>query len=234
MLLYIPIEFSYLALGAALLIPWLVVFWFDKPRRKQLLIASTIAGIVGPFAELLYIPDYWQPVTLLSFPIGNSYLSLEDFLFAFAFFGVLSAIPGLMFPSYRRTHPISWLAVAYVTLSVVAMLLFSALLWRSGLNSIFATSFVMLVSGLGLLLADRRRALLLTGCIGALAMTALMFLIYLAGNTFVENFGEVTRTIWSLYGTSLGATFLGVPLTEMLWASSAGFFFSILFTKYQV
>lgn len=53
-----------------------------------LLKVSAIGGLAGLISEMWYFNDYWRPPTLL----GNSKISIEDFLFGFSFTGIAALV----------------------------------------------------------------------------------------------------------------------------------------------
>ncbi len=232
-MLYFPLQYAYLSLGGTLLFVWLVIFLFDKERRAQQLVISLVLGLISPISELIYIPDYWHPVTIWAFHVGKSYISLEDFLFGFAFIGIMSAVPGLIIPEYSKRHPVSWAAMAKIVVVGAVILFLSTLLWFAGLNSIYASSVAVLIVTGTFLVKDQRRDLLTLAAVGAFGMLALMFFLYWVGSLLASNFEEMLRAVWTLYGTPLGIRFLGLPVTELIFAFSFGSI-SMLFAKYRV
>ena len=88
-MLHFPVEYSYIALSGALLALWLACFYLLPQTRKRQL---TIILYVGPLIpiQILYLIDYWHPPAIASIPFFGGYLSVEDLIFAFAFFGIAS------------------------------------------------------------------------------------------------------------------------------------------------
>mgnify|MGYP001603403606 CR=1 FL=1 len=78
----ISYAYTYIIGSIVSIIIWLALFTIRKDTRKEMIIISIIFGIGGIFSELVYIQDWWRPLTITRTPIG-----LEDFLFGFAMGG---------------------------------------------------------------------------------------------------------------------------------------------------
>lgn len=230
----VPVEYSYLMLSLGALAVWAIVFYFAVGIRKQML-ALSVFGLLSAFSELLFIPDYWTPVTLWSFPIGPSYISLEDFIFGFAFIGIVSALPALFVDAYSDPHPIDW--TAFRNIAIVGAILFAltAAIQFAGTNSIYASAIAALIVSLYFVYRSDNHPLYIKAFfVGAVFMSSVMFFGYLAGAQLVTNFQDILKEIWTLYDTSLGWTILGVPVTEIIWGFCLGGTLSLLFTRYRV
>ncbi len=229
----IDVRYSYVVLALFLLLVWVGFAWLIPAYRKQMFVIS-IVGIFSAVSELLFIPDYWQPPAIWALQMGQSYISIEDLIFGFSFVGLASALPVFMNRSYVAPHAISWINLFKVTCSGVAVLGLAALLWMSGINSIYATAIAALIASAAILLAERNRTAVLQSLVGGSVMAMIMFLLYLSGSLFVSNFQEILASIWTLYGTPWGVQFIGVPLTEIVWAFCIGSNFALVFSKYRV
>lgn len=233
-MIVIPAQYAYLSLSLAVFAVWCVLFYLNRRGRAHQLFVSSVFTVAGPIGELLYIPDYWHPATVLSVDIFHSYVSIEDLIFAFSIMGIMSALPPLVLRMEERVSSgISRYALLRMAGVVGIMSGISVLLWFAGLNSIFATSAAMLAVAVGVLLYERERTLVLVSLAGALGMTTIMFVTYWIGFAVVAQSEEILRATWALYGTPLGRRVLGVPLAELCWAFSFGSLFSILFFKYR-
>lgn len=67
-------------------IPWLLLFYFRKDLRKEILVMSILSTPLA-FFDLLYVPSYWKPVTFLNIPVG-----IEGLIFSFEVGGTASAL----------------------------------------------------------------------------------------------------------------------------------------------
>lgn len=228
----IPAQYAYLSLSLAVLAVWCVFFYLNKHGRAHQLFVSSVFAVAGPIGELLYIPDYWHPATVLSIDVLHSYVSIEDLIFAFSIMGIMSALPPLILRMDEDvSSSISLGAFGSIAIIAVVMSVISVLLWLGGLNSIFATSIAMLVVAIGMLLYERKSTFVRVSVVGALGMTAIMFVTYWIGFAVVTQSEEILRATWTLYGTPLGFRILGVPAAELCWAFTFGSLFSQLSFK---
>ncbi len=230
MLLAIPVTYSYLILSLGVLAAWLVIFFLNQTTRREQFLVSLILGLLSPVGELLFIPDYWHPITVLAIHFDRSYISLEDFIFAFAFFGIAFYLAEKMSISPLPQNQNIWSRIGLVWLGTYSMLSVSLIPWMLDLNSIYATALVMGFGSLCILAYEKQTVLWRITLYGAVAFTVMMFLIYWIGFSICSNTEVILRTIWTLYGTSLGTRIVGVPLTELVWAFSFGAYFTLLFS----
>lgn len=229
----VPFQYTYLALSALTLGIWAFFFIVNKSFRVKQVILSFIFMIFGPLSELLYIPDYWRPPTLWSLHISNSYMSPEDLIFCFSMIGIVANLVDLFFHA-SKSNQIRWINVAKLFGCAFIISGVSILLWKLGMNSIFATSAGMALLPAAILIRERN-APLLYACISVgLTVSAMLFAIYWTGLHFVANSEEILRTIWSLYGTAPGIRIAGVPLSELIWGASFGCCFSTIFKKFPI
>ena len=68
-------QYSYLIWTGIFFLIWLILYLWRKDIRKEMLIISVLFGFGGIFSELIYVQDWWQPLTLTNTSIG-----IEDFL----------------------------------------------------------------------------------------------------------------------------------------------------------
>lgn len=228
----IPIEYAYLALSLATVLVWILCFLLNAAGRRRQVVLSVLFSVAGAFSELLYIPDYWHPNTIWQLYLNSrSYISLEDFIFAFAVMGIMSSLPDAILRRAQISLPttIAPSAIVQMLANLAAVGLVSVGLWLAGINSIFATSAAMICASSAILLVRGSWFLLKLSLMSALAMLAAMFVIYWIGFFFVADSEAILKATWSLYGTSFGIRVLRVPLPELVWAFSFGSFFSLLF-----
>ena len=80
-------QYTYLIGDLILLFVWLILFWWRKDVRKEMLYLSPFFGIIGLLTEYYYIKDWWKPLTITGTAIG-----IEDFLFGFGIGGICAVI----------------------------------------------------------------------------------------------------------------------------------------------
>ena len=79
-------QYAYLGSNVITLTFWFLLFWVRKDLRKMMLTMSIMALPLA-FFDLMFVPSYWNPVTLFHIPIG-----IEGFLFAFSVGGIASVL----------------------------------------------------------------------------------------------------------------------------------------------
>jgi hypothetical protein len=194
---------------------------------------AILFGIVaGPFCQLLYMMDYWQPTTVL----GYARISIEDCIFGASIFGLafvlypLAARRSFLVPKVnsRLQHK------RFVICMLIGSGIFAAMS-QLGVNTVITTSSVFL--GLWLGISWQRRDLFMPGLLAGLGFILLALFVYGAGFSLIPS--QVLSDAWLLYGQPLGLTIAGkVPVTELVWFFSVGCFLSVfdLFTsgKYYI
>src|SRR3989338_3480777 len=79
-------RYFYLIWTGIVFLLWLTLFYFRKDVRKEMIILSFLFGIAGVFSELIYVIDWWRPLTITGTLVG-----IEDF-FIGAFIGGIGAV----------------------------------------------------------------------------------------------------------------------------------------------
>jgi hypothetical protein len=196
------------ALGAALIAR-------RYPALRPRIVWMALAGAcLGPLSEYWFEKDYWRPRGVLGAPL------LEDVLFGAGFCAFSASIGDVVCRrrAVRRAGE-PRLATGAVLLGVyaVTMTLAQSLL---GLNSILVSS--ALGAAFAAFMVSRRRDLLGSSLLSATLLGSIAVAGYGIGlNTLLEG-GRYLRSVWLLAGTRLGATILGVPVTEVVWFACWG------------
>jgi hypothetical protein len=234
MTITIPVEYSYILLGVGLSFVWLAAYVCNKTLKKQQLVISVAGSLVCGLSELFFIPDYWQPPMFLSISLFNSYISAADVLFGFSLAGIVCVLPGLIAKEYFKPHDINWRALFSIIAIWCSVLIIAFAVRSLGMNSIYSISLTMIVGASFLVIRSHDPNVLYVSLLGGIALTALMFIVYAVGFTFVSNIDAILRSIWSLYGTPYGLLIAGVPFSELLFAFAVGSLYPILFYKFRV
>ena len=190
---------------------WLVFFLKRRDLRREMLVLSVLAGILGPISEHFYLQDYWQPQYF--FPAS---FRVEDFLAGF-FLGGITAVGYEVF--WRKHHRCACdLKTTWVLpiLALVGLGLMAFLFHGLGWNSIYASivSFAVLAVGLFLI----RPALLPAALGSGLVLAGVMFIFYVV---YQQIYPGIIQDWWKLENIS-GILIWGVPLEELLWGFSWG------------
>lgn len=218
-------QYTYLFLSLLLLAIWLIIFWFlQNGARKILIKISVIGGLAGLISELWYFKDYWHPPSLL----GNARISLEDFLFGFAFVGIAATIYKVIFKKDNERHKKGYKTMFFIffVIGVFSLLLFNNLL---KFNSIFVSSFIFLI--LSLIMVFVRKDLMVQSIMsGILSLLVIIPIYILLFNFMFPNYWD---KYWLLADTTFGIKVIGnIPMTELLWYFSCGCFAGIAYDFY--
>lgn len=210
---------TYLLIGALLLLPWAVIYLLKPSLRKMMLKTSVMGGLAGFIAEYWYFKDYWHPPSLL----GNTVISIEDFLFGFTVTGLSVSIYMVFFPGIteKRAKNRRKLFGAMFLCGVAAMMVLNILL---GYNSIIVSCacFIFFTAFMLALRPDLMVQALLSGVLMVVVILPVYaFLFDLLNTGYWDRY-------WLLARTPLGIRVLGhIPVTELTWYFTWGCFAGI-------
>lgn len=184
--------------------------------------SALLFGLVaGPVSQLLYLHDYWRPLTLF----GQSRVSIEDSIFGTGIFGLAFVLyPFARQLSFRVPKVASGVQHRRFAITLLLGTAMLAVMSRAGINSVISTAIIFVV--LWLSICSRRRDLFLPGLITGGSFVLLASIVYALGFSIIST-TPLTRT-WLLDGGPLGLTIVGkIPLTELVWFFGVGSFLSI-------
>lgn len=209
--------YTYLIWSLLLLLLWGVVYFFSHNRRKMLIMSLGTAPL--GLTEPIFYPEYWNPPTL--FALGENYgFDIESLLFSFAVGGLASSLYELgsqkklrIMPGkhkLERRHRFHSLALSspifiFILLEIV-----------TSLNSIYTASLALLVGAVSTVIC--RMDLLNSAIKGAAIFSIFYFIFFSAMNWTHPNYVDL---YWNNAAIS-GLRILGVPLEELLFASTLG------------
>lgn len=207
-------SYAYLIGDLIFLVVWLVLFLIRKDLRKEMLIMSSMSGILFPL-NLIYLPDYWYPEHIAT-PFGLM-VGLEDFLFAFAIGGIgavlYEAILGKThtFCECRKRNPRELMSIILISLAVLFLLTFAF-----KLNSMYSSyvSLFIVFSYIVFFRKDLFRQAILSG----LFVSALMFVFY---QLWIRLYPGIIEHWWKLQNIS-GILIFETPLEEIIWGFAWG------------
>jgi hypothetical protein len=212
---------SFLIVSLVLFVVWLVIFLFSGETRREQLIMSIVGLVLSPGILLIAAYDFRQIVANEVAAIG-----IEDFLFAFSFFGVAAVIYQVLIGKhahkirgsrYEVKHLGHWVGHLLLVLGLWA---FAALLLIHvfDLRSIQGLSIGGLLVGM-YVIADRHD-LTMNALLSGLFMAALIFIVEQI--FFVRLFPIDAASFWQFEALS-GFIIGGIPLEEIMWAAVVGF-----------
>lgn len=208
-------QYSYLIGSLVLLVIWLALFAWRKDIRKEMIIISVICGLAGPVLELIYILDWWHPLTITGTSIG-----IEDFLFGFTTGGVAAVIYEVIFKK-KLTNTKKEIVQDYKFLPiwggiVLGVFLFSFYVLK--LHSYYASAIALVVPII--YIWYKRRDLVVNSlCSGALLVIA-SFPVYWVTEFITP--GWIQNT-WFMDKLS-GILFMKIPVEDLVWFFLVGLF----------
>ncbi len=210
-------RYTYLWLGFSFLVVWLILFFWRKDVRKEMLIMSGIFAFPGFLADLAYARDWWKPLTITETTLG-----VEGPLVGFAIGGIASVLYLEVFSKRLRAKRTKDDFSLYGLLGLV-MVLFLGMFFLLGINS-FLTTIVSL--GLPtLFIWQRRKDLIVNSLLSGILLLLVAVLVY----TLVELLtpGWV-QSFWYFQNVP-NIVILNVPLDDIVWYLLAGMFIGPLY-----
>ena len=190
---------------------WLGLFLWRKDIRKEILIISLIFGILGPFGQVIYLEDWWSPLTVF-----GTKVSIEDFLFAFLVGGIASVIYEDIFKKRVKIRKVSKEIEKRRNINLVLFMVFGISLFLVfhyvfGLNT-FYSSILLAISEI-LILYTQRRDLIIDSLVSGILLVLVSSLVYkittLITPGWIDAFWHFKNTpyiiIWNL------------PIDDIVW-----------------
>jgi len=197
----------------------------EHGQKKKMLIVSAWTSLAG-LSEPLFVPDYWNPPSLFGLAEKTGF-DIESVIFAFAIGGLAVILYDRIFGaksvkmrrsemSRRRHH---YHTAALLTAPVV----FIALYLATDLNPIYVTVFALLSGGVATWFC---RPDLKTKMLFSAVIFTLIYASYFLSLVFV--FPDYVPRIWNTRNL-MGIALLGIPLEELLFAATFGFYWSTVY-----
>lgn len=208
------LEYSFLVLCLVLAVPAVVV-WLWRPDLRVVMRRMALASIPFAFTERLFYPDYWAPKFLFDL-VNVIGFGIEDVLFVTA----LAAFSSTAWAVTARRRfvgagaraplkaALGVLGACFAIVGVVAAL---------GIPMIYGAPVIMTVMGAGMCVA---RPDLWRPSLGGAAVTTIVYTG--ACGLLMALIPQVFELDWNS-DKFLNIFVLGIPLEELLYASTAGF-----------
>ena len=210
-------------IGASILVLcWMILYLFLRHSRTAMFWTGLIMAPAGPICEYWHHLDYWRPVYLIEFVIGDWHFGFEDGLVAFALTGIAA---GLYEHLHHRRGFASIGPASLKTLTllsgwgILACFTWLVLMLVLGMNSTNAISLTMAV--LSLIMA-RQQLNSIPALLGVALLLGAGSLLLYAGILIPISPGLIHNS-WNLQALS-GVMLIGVPLEEILWFAAVGLF----------
>jgi len=213
-------HYSYLVGVLIFWAAWIVCYAVGKSYRRQMLWGSLVAGPLG-VTNILFGHQYWTPPSL--FDLDNRIgFGIEDILWAFAVGGIASVL-GEIFLKERLSRIRGAGHKRHYAPFVVLVVVFGLLeLWhphKTIYNTVIAFTAGAIVVAF---LRPDLIALMLTSAVVFAGLYEILFLYFLAlYPDFIQRYYNVPNL--------LGIYVLGVPIEELMFASSGGAIWSVAY-----
>ena len=221
-------HYAWLLWSLLLLVVWAVVYLFlrDRDRRKTMLVVSAWTSLLG-LTEPLFVPAYWNPPSLFDLA-QRTHFDIESLIFSFAIGGIVCSLYDWIFgkqdvaiaPMERHDprHQFHLWALLSAPIIFVALLIFVP-----QLNPIYVADIAMIAGGIATWYCrpDLKKKMV----VSAFLFLALYFLYFL---TLIIAYPGYVERVWNLAAIS-GILILGVPLEELMFAFSLGFYWSSVY-----
>lgn len=217
-------HFAYLT-GALLFdAAWLACCLIGKKYRPQIIWGTVVTAPLA-LTSFLFVPQYWTPPSLFDLD-AHIRVGIEDFLWAGAVGGIASVVGEIVLKerlaARRKEHCKKHYAPFIVMLAVFLILHF---MYPN--KNIYSTVVAFTVCAL--VVAFLRSDLIPTMLIGAAVFTILYFLLFAY---FLALYPDFIERYYNLPNIS-GIRFYGVPIEELMFASSGGAVWSVAYEYFQ-
>ena len=217
-------HFSYLV-GALLFdAAWLACYLIGRRYRPQIIWGT---GVTAPLAltSFLFVPQYWTPPSLFDLD-ARFRVGIEDFLWAGAVGGIASVVGEIVLKERLAAHRKERHKKHY-TPFIVMVVVFLICWARYPQKNIYNTAIAFLACAL--VVAFLRSDLIPTILIGATAFTILNFLLFVYFLWLFHGFIDHYYTLSNISGIRL----FGVPIEELMFASTGGAVWSVAYEYFQ-
>ena len=213
-------HYSYLVGVVIFGVAWMVCYFVGKAYRPQVIWGTVVSA---PFAltSLLFIPQYWTPPSLYDLD-KRIHVGIEDFLWAAAVGGI-GAVVGEIGLKERLTRNRRQRRELHWAPFVVAGVLFGILeFWHPG-KTIYNMSIGFAVGAV--VVFFRRRDLVPLMLVGSFSFTVLYWFLFRIVLFFYPQFVAYYYNLPNL----LNIYVAGVPIEELMFASTGGAIWSIAY-----
>ncbi len=221
-------QYTYLILSITFFLFWIILYYLRKDLRKEMLVISIIFAFAGPFAEIVYFKDWWEPFTLT-----NSLISIEPLIIGFAIGGIASVLAEEVFKLKHRKEkkkPFKKIKSenlnAFILLSLLAFIFFiSFFILR--LNSLATTILSFGVPAI--IICLKRRDLFYNSILSGASLIIMAMIIYNIVELITPGWIEA---FWQFNNTPK-LVFLNMPLDDIIWYFLAGAFIGPLYEYWK-
>jgi hypothetical protein len=216
-----PHEKVWLLWSSAFLVPWLALY-YAYPQHRAVMWRVSLATMPFGLTEPLFVPEYWNPPTLFDLAQRTGF-DLESLIFCFGIGGVGAVLYSVFthgrdeaVPSSVKHLPLHRHHYKALLSPVLAFPLLYLLPW----NAIYPAIGAMAVGAATTILC--RPDLIRKTWVGGLLFFAYYFIFFLLLEITAPGY---VQHVWNLPDLT-GILLLGIPLEELLFAITFGFYWS--------
>mgnify|MGYP001561660701 CR=1 FL=1 len=189
-----------------------------------MLVISILFGFAGILSEIVYVQDWWRPLTITGTLIG-----VEDFLIGFFIGGVTAVIYEEVYKkrvSIRRKS--KFVDKKSIYLAILFIILFFGSFYILKFSSFYSS---ILAFGIGIFfILLRRKDLIKDSIVSGFLMLIVGILVYFILKFIQPGFIE---KFWYLGNFWYSNLFLGIPISEYVWFFLAGAFIGPLYEYWK-
>lgn len=213
-----------------LVVVWGVIYAFldTKDKKREMLLVSLWTSLLG-LTEPLFVPEYWAPPSLFNLALETGF-DIESFIFSFAIGGIAVVLYERIFHTTHEKVSLSMRHAARHRYHILAILsapiIFVLLALATNMNSIYSAEIAMVFGGLFTWYCrpDLKKKMI----VSAFLFLILYFFYFL---TLIVLYPGYVERVWNLNAIS-GILIAGIPLEELLFALSFGFFWSSIYEHF--
>lgn len=217
-------HFAYLV-GALLFdSAWLACYLIGKSYRPQIIWGTVITTPLA-LTSFLFVPQYWTPPSLFDLD-AHIRVGIEDFLWAGAVGGIASVVGEIVLKERLAARRKERRKKHYAPF-IVMLAVFLILHFMYPNKNIYSTAIAF--AACALVVAFLRSDLIPTMLIGAVVFAILYFLLFMFFLWLYPHFIERYYNLSNISGIRL----LGVPIEELMFASTGGAVWSVAYEYFQ-
>jgi len=217
-------QYIYLIWSGIFFSIWLGLYLWRKDVRKEMLMISILFGFAGILSEIVYVQDWWKPLTITGTLIG-----IEDFLIGFFIGGVAAVIYEEIYKKKilikRKSR---FTNQNFLSLIILFGILFLGSFYIIGISSFYSSGIAFTISTFVILL--KRGDLIINSVISGFLILIIgslaYFFLQIIQPGFIEEF-------WYLEDVWYANLFLGIPVAEYIWFFLAGAFIGPIYEYWK-
>ena len=217
-------HFSYLTGALIFDAAWLACYVIGKSYRRQIVWGTVVTAPLA-LTSFLFVPQYWTPPSLFNLD-AHIRVGIEDFLWAGAVGGIASVVGEIVLKERLEARRKERRKKHYAPF-IVMLVVFLILHFKYPDKNIYSTAVAFAVCAI--VVASLRSDLIPTMLVGAAVFTVLYFLLFLY---FLALYPDFIERYYNLPNIS-GIRLRGVPIEELMFASSGGAVWSVVYEYFQ-